>query len=297
MNGSVPTPRIRPAPDVRPSPSARRRGPLADRVAFLIVVSLLALGALLVGLLPQFRLEAFETTGTRVLAPADLEAASGLKRGQVFLSGIGGSLLALSEFRYGAAEDRLLLAFPYLRSVEVRFRFPGRASIEAVERVEVAYLAGHDGIVLIDSDHVALALRDGDPPAGIPLVEGVDILQCRLGGPVTVDRPSALDDALLLLSAVIEADGDTRGDLRLLSLVVSVRPAAEDLIYMTLRLPGSGRVLLVRADDPRAGVAEKMRVLRYGILQGKFDDLGQGMLDLSGDTILFIPDKKQGGVP
>jgi len=267
---------------------------LADRVAFLVVLAVVLVGALLVTLSPAFRVGAVDVTGTRVLDPQRLVVDSGIVTGRSFLQGVGGDLSALVGLRYGAAEKRLLAANPYLRSIEVRFRYPGRVSIVAVERVEVAYLAAHDATVVIDADHVAIQVLQGTPPTGIPLVEGIGISRYVLGGTVEVDRPAALDDALLLLSAVLEADADTRGDLELLSVVTSVRPAADGLIYLTVRLPATGEDLLVREDDPR-NAAEDMTMLRYAVLQGKFDDVGSGILDLSGDQNRFVPDGKQGG--
>jgi len=264
---------------------------LADRIAFLVVLAVVLVGVLLVSLSPAFRVGGVDVSGTRVLDPQRLVAESGLETGRTFLRGVGGSLSALVGLRYGAAEERLLAANPYLRSVEVRFRYPGRVSIAAVERVAVAYLAVHDAVVVIDADHVAVLVLQGAPPDGIPLVEGIGITRYLLGGSIEVDRPAALDDALLLLSAVLEADTDTRGDLKLLSVVKSVHPAADGLVYLTVRLPTTGGDLLVREDDPRFA-AEDMTLLRYAVLQGKFDDVGSGILDLSGDQSRFVPDGK-----
>ncbi len=269
----------------------RMPGILADRVALLVVLVVVLAGALLVALSPAFRVGSVDVSGTRKLDSQALVAESGIVAGRSFLKGIGGDLSALIGLRYGGAEQHLLEANPYLRSVQVRYRYPGRVSIEAVERVEVAYLAAHDAVVVIDADRVAVQVLQGDPPAGIPLVEGIGITRYLLGGSVEVDRPAALDDALLLLSAVLEADADTRGDLKLLSVVTSVRPAADGLIYLTVRLPATGRDLLVREDDPRNATTD-MTMLRYAILQGKFDDVGSGILDLSGDQNRFVPDGK-----
>lgn len=263
----------------------------ADKVAFFTVAAVVVLGALLLGFVPAFRAQTIEVTGASRLDPARLVQDCGLVQGQSFLSGVGGSLADLTSLRYAGAEEKLLANNPYLRSVQVRYRYPGRIAIEVVERVEVAYLSVHDVIVIIDADHVALETRTGIPPEGIPLIEGIDILQYRLGGSVEVDRPEALGDALLLLSAVLEADTDTRGDLKLLSTVRSVRPASDDLLYMTIRLPTTQENLYVREDDPKEAV-EAMRKLRYAILQGKLDGLGSGILDLSGAEPRFVPDGK-----
>ncbi len=262
-----------------------------DKVVFLAVAILVGVVALVLAFVPSFRARSIEVSGTRMLDPSALVKDCGLKEGQLFLSGLGGSLSGLASLRYGDAEDKLLHLYPYLRSVQVRFHFPGRISIVAVERVEVAYLSVHDAIVVIDADHIVLEIRNGDPPEGIPLIEGIDLLQYRLGGAVEVDRPKALDDALMILSAVLEADTDTRGDLKLLSTVRSVRPAYDDLIYMTIRLPTTQENLYVREDDPK-NAADAMRKVRYAILQGKLDGLGSGILDLSGVEPRFVPDGK-----
>ena len=263
----------------------------ADRIVLLVLAVLVLVGILLVGIAPAFRAGSIDVTGTRVLDPASLVQSSGLHKGQSFLSGIGGSLPTLLGLRYGTAEGTLLKENPYLKSVIVRFHFPGRISIEAVERVEVAYLEVHDSIAVIDSERVAVALLQTGPPAGIPVIEGIDVQSVRLGAPIVVDRPQSLVDALLLLSAVLDADTDTRGELKLLSTVRSVRPAADDLIYMTIVLPATQEELIVREDDPGNASAD-MRWLRYAILQGDMNGLGSGILDLSGTQPRFIPDGK-----
>lgn len=263
----------------------------ADRFVLPVLLAVLLLGVLLVGTAPSFRVERIETSGTHVLVPEELVRDSGLSAGRHFLEGLGGGPAAFAGLRYADAEERLREAHPFLRSVLVRFRFPGTIRIEVEERVQVAYLVIGDSIVPIDADRCALAMMDGPPPAGIPLVEGLGVRQLRLGSPVEVDRPTALADAILLLSAVLSADADTRGDLKLLSVVRSLRPAADGILYLSLVLPDTGDDLIVRVSEPRTA-GEDMEWLRYAIMQGDLNGLGSGILDLSGTQNRFVPDGK-----
>jgi len=252
----------------------------------LLVVAVLVL---LSALLPQFRAGEVAIEGARILDPGDVLAVSGLKQGQHLLSGIGGGVARFFSLRYGAAEDRLLSAFPYLREVEARMEFPGRIRILLAERVEVGYIAIPDGCALIDAEGITLDILTGSYPQGIPVIAGLVPGTYALGRPLEVNDPEALQDAMVVLDAVLRADTDLRGDMKLIGRIRSVRPVARDAVYLTVLLPSGGEELMVRLHGVRKA-PEDMEWLRFALMQGRLDGLGPGVLELSEGQRVFRPD-------
>ncbi len=254
----------------------------------IIVLVILLIAALLIGLLPQFYTHEIEVSATRAMSMDQIRAASGLETGQHLFKGLGGSLRQLFSLRYGAAEQQLAAAFPYIRTVEVRLDFPSKIKIDVEERIEVSYLAIPDGCVLVDKEGYALSILP-QPPAGIPLVEGITVRQMSIGKPLTVDLTESLNVALSLLGAIIDANKDTRSSVNLIAAARSIRPVSNRDVYLTLNLPtGDELTVLARASTD---LTEDMIWLRFAIEQGALSDRGKGVLDLTGERKVFIPDK------
>jgi cell division septal protein FtsQ len=261
----------------------RQRWPsLVGTLAVLVVIGLL------VWLLPAFRLSDIAMGDLRTLQPEEVIQASGLQTGQHLFAGFGGSLLQIAQLRYNPVENRLLQAFPVIKTVKASMDFPGRIKLEITERVEVAYIEIPDGCVMIDKAGVAMAILD-DAPAGIPVLGGVTVTKLTLGQPLAVDVPSALNSAITLMGAIIDADQDDRTDQLLLPTIRKIMPVGGRAIYLTVILPHTGEELSVAAetgDDQ----AEDMLWLRFALAQGVFDSRGKGVLDLTGSRKTFTPD-------
>lgn len=249
--------------------------------------SLLA-AALLVWLLPVFRLSAIEVSDLRSLSREDVIASSGFFPGQHLFAGLGGTAGQWLSLRYGPAERRMTSSLPAVKSVTARMDFPGKIRINIVERVEVAYIKIPDGCVMIDKEGVALAIWPS-PPRDIPVIEGVTVTSMTLGQQVTVDVPSALNSAIALMGAIIDADQDERTDLLLLPQIRTIMPIGGRQLYLTLVLPNTGEELSVEAETG-SDQAEDMLWLRFALDQGVFDGRGKGVLDLTGTRKTFIPD-------
>ncbi len=259
---------------------------LAGRLT-LLTAALLA--ALLVWLLPAFHAGQFEINGLQTLTPAEILNASGLIEGQHLLRGLGGSFSQLLQLRYDAAETRLRDTFPAIRSVEARLRFPGQISLDIVERVQVAYVAIPDGCAMIDKDGVAITIMPA-APSEIPVIEGVTVTSLALGEALGVDVPAAMNSAISLMGAIIDADKDSRTTTRLLPLISKIRPLSGRRLYMTVILPMTGEELYVEAESS-GDMNEDMLWLRFALDQNAFNNLGKGVLDLTGSRRTFTPDQ------
>lgn len=256
------------------------------RLALLGVAAVLGL---LVWLLPAFHAEQIEISGLQTLAPAEVLAESGLLEGQHLFKGVGGTFKQLLQLRYAAAENDLCETFPAIRSVEARLRFPGRISLTIVERVQVAYVAIPDGCAMIDKEGVAIKILPS-APAGIPVIEGVTVTSLELGDALGVDVPAAMNSAISLMGAIIDADKDSRTTLLLLPLISKIRPLSGRRLYITVILPKTGAELNVEAESS-GDMDEDMLWLRFALDQDAFNNLGKGVLDLTGGRRTFTPDQ------
>jgi len=254
----------------------------------LLFAAIAALLALLVWLLPFFRLQAVEATTLRGASEKDILSASGLIIGRHLFQDLGGSFEELAQLRYAAVEDRLAKAFPFIRSVKARMDFPGKIRLEIVERTEVAYVSIPDGCVMIDKDGVALRILN-QTPDDIPVIDGISATSLLLGEPLAVDVPSAMNSAISLMGAIIEADKDTRPQIALLPQIRRIRPIGGQSVYLTVVLPDTGEELSVKAETS-SDQTEDMLWLRFALAQGVFNGMGKGVLDLAGNHRTFTPD-------
>jgi len=254
----------------------------------LAFLACLALCALLVWQLPAFRLQKIEIPQLRSLDESEILAVCGLEDGQHLFIGLGGTLEQIIQFRYPDVEARLLEKLPAIKTAEARMKFPGTISLEITERIEVAYISIPDGCVMIDKEGVALKILD-KPPAGIPVIEGVTATSLVLGQPLGVDVPAAMNSAITLMGAIIDADKDARPGTLLLPQISKIRPISGRRLYLTAVLPKTGEELSVEAETGQ-DQTEDMLWLRFALDQGAFDSRGKGVLDLTGSRKTFTPD-------
>ncbi len=244
----------------------------------------------LVYFLPAFHAGSITITDTRAMTQQEVLEASGLEQGQHLLAGIGGSVPQLFGLRYGRAEADLMVKFPAIRQVTARLDFPGSIEIEIDERIEVSFMKIPDGCVMVDKEGYALRVLPS-APEDIPVIEGIKVVQMQVGSPLTVDLPDSMNHALAVMGAIIDADKDTRSQIKILPTVRKIRPVSGKDVYLTLILPSTGEELTVLARvSPTTG--EDMTWLRFAILQGALDGRGKGVLDMTGQNRVFIPDRK-----
>lgn len=222
------------------------------------------------------------------MTTAEIEAAIPIRPGQHLFYGLGPDLRRLFSLRYGAVETGLMARFPYIRTVQARLDFPSAMAIDIEERVEVAYVAIPDGCVMLDKEGYALRILS-QSPENIPVIEGVAVTSLTLGQMLTVNAPAAMNSAVSLLGAIIDADKDTRTPQKLLPQVRKIRPLSDGRLFMTLALPATGEELTVAAQNGKDQL-DDMLWLRFAMDQGALDNRGKGVLDLTGSRKVFIPD-------
>ena len=238
--------------------------------------------------LPAFRVQQIELPRLRSISEEELTAVMDPYRGQHFISGLGGSRDHWMQLRYRQIEEDLASRYPVIENVSARFSFPSGISLTIDERVEIAYVAIPDGSVMIDKHGVAMFIWP-QTPGDIPVIEGIHVTSLNLGQPLIVDVPDALNSALTLMGAIIDADKDERLDLELLPQIRSIRPIGGRQLYLTVELPGTGEIMTVLAKTGHEQV-EEMQWLRFALDQSALENRGKGVLDMTGERITFRPD-------
>ena len=258
------------------------------RGGFLIWLAVMLVIAAAVLALPSFHLRSFVVSPMDVLSEDEIIAASGLLDDHHLLKGLGGSMRHFFQLRYQEAEQSIMAYSPYVKSADVRMKFPGTVTINVEERIEVAYVNIPDGCVLIDKDGYALSIHP-DIPDDIPVIEGIRAVSLSLGQPLTVDVASSMQLAVTIMGAIIDADRDERTSVSLMTHVRRIRPAGGNLVYLTVVLPDTGEELIILAE--RGGdLSEDVLWLRFALEQGVLSGHGKGVLDLTGTKKIFRPD-------
>ncbi len=151
-----------PAPSTR-RPSAARRPRRPSRRA--VVAGLAAVGLLVAGgtyLLygsPWLRVGRITVSGTRVLTPEQVRAASGVPTGE-----------ALASVDPAQVESAVGLALPRIDSVVAERSWPDTLVLKVTERTPRALLKKGGKFIEVDANGVRYA-TDPTAPAGVPLVE------------------------------------------------------------------------------------------------------------------------------
>lgn len=261
----------------------------ANRIGTLMFFAIIILAFLMVFVLPQFYITNIKISGQRIITEDQVLSVGNIKTGNHLFQGVNGSLKDLFQLRHKKAEQSLLAELPYLKNVVIKSVFPSILSITIDERVEVAYIAISDGCVIIDSEGVVLEVLSNTDSRGIPVIEGIMANQIQLGKKTTVDLPSALAEAIVLLNDVINADKDTRNDVKLLPMIKTIRPMQDKMLFLTIQLPGTGEELIVKTENSSTNL-ENMIWLRFALKQQKLEGKGKGILDLSSEQKIFIPE-------
>ncbi len=154
--GERPAPTIGRPPAARPPRRLTRRGVLALLVA---AVLLAAGGTYLLYGSPWLRVRRVQVTGTRVLSPQEVRAASGVPVGE-----------PLASVDPGAVAAGLRERLPRIASVSVVRSWPDGVTLDVTERTPRALLERGGKFVEVDADGVRYA-TDATAPPGVPLVE------------------------------------------------------------------------------------------------------------------------------
>ncbi len=267
-----------------------KREKKANRVGTFAFGGFLTLILILVLVLPQFYVSTIDITGSRVVTRGQIISIGNLKTGFHLFNGVNGSIKQLFQLRHAKSEQLLKENLTYIRNVEIESVFPSMIKVNIDERIEVAYVAINDGCVIIDSEGIVLEVLNKSDSRGIPVIEGVVANQIQCGHKASVDLPDSLNESIVLLNDIINADKDTRVDVKLLPEIKTIRPIQDKLLFLTLLLPGTNEELIVKVKNSNEN-ADKMVWLRFALKQGKLGGKGKGILDLSSTQKVFIPER------
>jgi len=268
-----------------------RRERKGNRVGTIVFAAIVAVVFIMIFALPQFYISNINITGMRVITKEQIIALGNVKTGNHIFLGVNGNIKDFFQLRHRALEKVLLANLPYLKNIQIKSIFPSVLQLELEERVEVAYIAISDGCVVIDSEGIVLEVLGKSDLRGIPIIEGISANQVQLGKKASVDLPGAMTQAVVLLNDVINADKDSRVDVKLLSCIKTIRPIQEGLLYITIQLPVTGEDFIVKIKNSSDNV-ENLVWLRFALSQRKLDGKGKGILDLTSTQRVFIPENQ-----
>lgn len=261
--------------------------------ALLIVLGFVVLLAALIYALPAFHIKTVDVEGAIRLDEEAIIQDSGLVKGEHLLKDMGGSLSAWLGLRFSEAERLIMQSSPYVKSVRVRTKLPSGIQIDIEERVPSSYIILEDGAyLLMDTDAYVLEIREGVAPSGIPLMHGIVIDAATLGEQIVTPSIETIDAALTLLDAIIRSDRAANDSFSLLASISELRVPSADSLYLKVNLLESDIPIHAKLGD-RLTYDDALNWLRYTIRTQKLDDLGSGVLDLSGSEYIFIRDVEE----
>lgn len=122
---------------------------------------------------PLSKIDRIEIAGQRYTSVADIGQALGVRVGESFFAATSGTL------------ETRAAALPYIRSVKVEKRFPGKIAVTVDEYEEVAYVVGLDGTMkALLANNAEVEPLPGEPLKPLPALvswEGHDELRAELG--------------------------------------------------------------------------------------------------------------------
>lgn len=241
----------------------------------------------LVAILPQFYIARIEVKGERRLSEATIIRSSGIEQGKHILLYVSGDFTDVLRLRYGDVEERLLAAYPYLAEVSVRVSFPYKVNIDVVERIEVAYLKTAADYVAVDSQGTILERLPLDVTLETPVIRGLAADELIPGERISEESKRAVDRTLLAINAILRADRDAADEFSLMDQISSFYPYSANALYITMN-DKQGTPLQVKL-NPAQNAETKVLWLRNALEQGALEELGKGVLDLSGGQNIFSP--------
>jgi len=259
-------------------------------IVFLSVLSVILLFAILAVTLPQFYIKQIDIVGCNRITKEELLTSSGLTGGQHLFRNLGGGIIQLFTFRYGNIENELRSDYPYINDIKIQIVFPSKVLITIDERQKIGYVKLPDGYAVIDTAGIVVELCEGDAPAGVPLMEGLPVRSSALGETIDMTEGKGLNTCISVLNAILAADENKskNSEFSLMKCVRSVRSIQGGATFLTLVLPSAQKELLIRIGSLK-NISEDMIWLRYAAEQNKFDSVGDGVLDMTGEEYTFRP--------
>jgi len=265
-----------------------RRG--GRSIVFFSVLSAILLSAILIVMLPQFYIKQIDIVGCNKISKEEILSSSGLAVGEHLFRNLGGGIIQLFTLRYGNIEKELRNDYPYINNINIRIIFPSKVLISLEERQKIGYAELPDGYAVIDTAGIVVELCEGTAPSGVPLMEGLPVRSSALGEKIDMTEGKGLNTCITVLNAILVADENKskNSDFSLMKCVRSVRALQGGTTFITLVLPSTQKELLIRIGSLK-NILEDMSWLRYAAEQNKFDSVGDGVLDMTGEEYTFRP--------
>jgi len=270
------------------SPRPIRR--VGRRVVLFSVLFAILLAAILIVTLPQFYIKQIDVVGCNEISKEALLSSSGLAVGEHLFHNLGGGIIQLFTLRYGNIEKELSSDYPYINDIKIRIVFPSKVLLTIDERQKIGYAELPDGYAVIDTEGVVVELSEGAAPSGVPLMEGLPVRSSALGEKIDMTEGKGLNTCITILNAILAADENKskNSDFSLMKCVRSVRSLQGSTTFLTLILPSTQKEFLIRIGSLK-NITADMSWLRYAAEQNKFDSVGDGVLDMSGEEYTFRP--------
>lgn len=260
-------------------------------LVFLVIVLIIALFISLVSLLPQFYIEDVKVEGTKAIKQAELIQGSDIQTGKHLFYYLSGSIPEVLQMRYVSTEDKLKNAFPYIENIRVGIKFPYHVAIEVEEYEAFAKLESNELYYVLDDSGLILEKKEDDALTKLPLIKGISISKELVAGEhISEENSRQYDRAKALLAEIKRIDNQSGTRPKIGNKLSYVYPYSANTMYFELKVDKD--VNLIVKINPSLSVTEKILWLQNALDQDVLLDLGQGILDMSGEHTIFKPHEK-----
>ena len=209
---------IRDSADERDFADSRGSGPAAARASrkrrtigrFLIVFLIALTSVLLIGVTPLFSISDIEINGNSYYNDTLIISKSGLRIGQNGFSAlIGKNIFKSISFRCATAEQAVVSACPYIKSIQARYILPRTIRIDVEERYASFVAPYFSSGLLVDGEGVVVDITRNYIETGLPVALGLSVERYLIGEPLSVDYGYGIETILSVLNAIKQADRDS----------------------------------------------------------------------------------------
>ena len=259
--------------------------PISLRSMLLMILTLMLLILILsIAFHPFFRVKTVKINGNIAVSDDEILQEAGISYDKHLFAGVSGSLWDILTLDYGKTEQKIESENPYIENIEISVKFPSTVNIEVTERQKVAYIKVPDGYAAIDTEGTVLELESVYDESVHPLICGLDIDSVVLGKKLEAVDDSAYQKMIIVLGAVLAADNSS-GSYSFFDNLIEVRILPSGNFFLTVYLP-SGSELQVKLKSID-NINENMSQLCYAITEGAFEDLPNGVLDMTGEEFIY----------
>ena len=262
--------------------------PISLRTMLLMILGvLLLIFVLSVAFHPFFRVKEINISGNVAVSDQEILEAAGIEYNDHLFSGISGGFFDVVSMDYGDTERRIEANNPYIKNIEISVKFPSTINIEVTERQKVAYVKVPDGYAAIDSEGIVLELDSHSDDTIRPLICGLDIDSVVIGKKLKAIDDTAYQKMIIVLGAVLAADSNSgvNSGYSFFENLIEVRMLPSGNFFLTIYLP-EGSILQVKLKEID-NINEDMSQLCFAILEGAFDNLPDGVLDMTDEEFIY----------